>query len=71
MKWKIEKNGSTPGDPQTIYGGTYAKKLPKGGVVNFGKFENYFGTFRVEFLGPGLFSKILKSTFWLLCRNFH
>ena len=50
-------------DPQIIYEGTYAEKLPKGGVVNFGKFENYFGTFRFEFLGPGSFSKILKSTF--------
>ena len=43
--------------------GTYAKKLPKGEVVNFGKFENYFSTFRFEFLGPGSFSKILKSNF--------
>ena len=32
-------------------------------MVNFGKFENYFDTFRFEFLGPGPFSKILKSTF--------
>ena len=46
------------GDPQIIYGGTYAKKLPKGGVVNFGKFENYFVTFHFGFLGPGSFSKI-------------
>ena len=31
-----------------------------------GKFwiiRNYFGTFPFEFLGPGSFSKILKSTF--------
>ena len=55
-------------DPQIIYEGTYAEKLPKGGVVNFGKFENYFGTFRFEFLGPGSFSKILKSTFDFLSK---
>ena len=52
-----------PGDPQIMYGGTYDKKLPKGGVVNFGKFENYFGTFGFEFLCPGSFYKILKNTF--------
>ena len=39
-----------------------------------GKFwiiRNYFGTFPFEFLGPGSFSKILKSTFDFFCRNFH
>ena len=48
---------------KTIYGGTYAKKLPMGGVVDLGKSKNYFGTFRFEFLGPRSFYKILKSTF--------
>ena len=32
-------------------------------MVNFGKFENYFGTFGFEFLCPGSFYKILKNTF--------
>ena len=39
--------------------------------LSFRKFENYFGTFRFEFLGPGSFSKIEKSTFCLFQRNFH
>ena len=60
LSLKISKK---PGDPQIIYGGTCAKKLSKIGVVNFGKSDNYFGTFPFEFLGPGSFSKILKSTF--------
>ena len=39
-------------------------------MVNFRKFENYFGIFRFKCLGPGSFSKILKCTFWLYVKIF-